>query len=127
MRGALSLARARDPALVGAFLWWAFDIGVLWMCFKAFGQAPPGGVVVMGYLTGTLGNVIPLPGGVGGVEGAMIGAFLGFDVDAALAVAAVLGYRAFEYWLPIIPGVFAYLRLRRTVRGWDADEITQSM
>jgi hypothetical protein len=38
-----------------------------------------------------------------------------------------VGYRAFEYWLPIIPGVFAYLRLLRTVRGWDADEITQSM
>jgi putative heme transporter len=127
VRGALSLARARDPALAGAILWWTFDIGVLWVCFKAFGQSPPGGVVVMGYLAGTLGNVIPLPGGLGGVEGAMIGAFLGFDVDAALAVAAVLGYRAFEYWLPIIPGVFSYLRLLRTVRDWDAGEITQSM
>jgi uncharacterized membrane protein YbhN (UPF0104 family) len=73
----------------------------------------------MGYLTGTLGNVLPLPGGLGGVEGAMIGSFLGFDADADLAVTAVLGYRAFQYWLPIIPGVVAYLRLLRTVRGWD--------
>jgi uncharacterized membrane protein YbhN (UPF0104 family) len=81
------------------------------VCFKAFGEPPPGGVVVMGYLTGTLGNVIPLPGGLGRVEGAMIGAFLGFDVKAGPAVAAVLGYRAFEYWLP----------------DWDAGEITQSM
>jgi uncharacterized protein (TIRG00374 family) len=83
------------------------------------------GVVVMGYLTGTLGN--PLPGGLGGVEGAMICAFLAFGVDPGLAVAAVLGYRAFEYWLPIIPGALAYVRLPRTVREWDDSEITQSM
>jgi uncharacterized membrane protein YbhN (UPF0104 family) len=42
-------------------------------------------------------------------------------------VAAVLGYRAFEYWLPILPGALAYVRLLRTVRKWDDSEITQSM
>ena len=120
VRDAVDLVRNRDTAVLGAFGWWAFDIGVLWACFEAFGESPPGGVVVMGYLAGTLGNVLPLPGGLGGVEGAMIGAFLAFGVDGGLAVTAVLGYRAFQYWLPIIPGVLAYLRLLRTVRGWEA-------
>jgi uncharacterized membrane protein YbhN (UPF0104 family) len=32
----------------------------------------------------------------------------------------VLAYRAFQYWLPIVPGVLAYLRLLRTVKGWEA-------
>jgi uncharacterized membrane protein YbhN (UPF0104 family) len=82
VRGALQLAPALDPALIGAFCWWAFDIGVLWACFEAFGKPPAGGVVVMAYLTGMLGNVLPLPGGLGGVEGAMIGAFLGFGASA---------------------------------------------
>jgi hypothetical protein len=41
--------------------------------------------------------------------------------------AAVLGCRAFEYWLPIVPGVLAYVPLLRTVREWDDSEITQSM
>jgi uncharacterized protein (TIRG00374 family) len=127
VRGAGCLARTRDPAVVGAGLWWAFDIGVLWVCFGAFGEPPAGGVVAMGYLAGTLGNVVPLPGGVGGVEGAMIGAFLGFHVDPELAVAAVLGYRAFEYWGPIVPGVLSYGRLRRTVKDWEQSEITQSV
>jgi uncharacterized membrane protein YbhN (UPF0104 family) len=126
VRGALDLVRARDSAVLGAFCWWAFDIGVLWACLEAFGEPPPGGVVVMAYLTGTLGNVLPLPGGLGGVEGAMIGALLGFDVDASLAVTAVLGYRAFQYWLPIIPGVLAYLRLVRTVRGWSEEPASGS-
>jgi uncharacterized protein (TIRG00374 family) len=126
VRGALTLASAirRSSA---AFFWWAFDIAVLCACFEAFGESPPGGAVVMGYLTGTLGNVVPLPGGLGGVAAAMIGAFLVFGVDPGLAVAAVLGYRAFEYWLPIVPGVLADVRLLRTVREWDDSEITQSM
>ena len=120
VREAVDLVRTRDPAVLGALGWWAFDVGVLWACFEAFGEPPPGGVLVMGYLAGTLGNVLPLPGGLGGVEGAMIGAFVGFGVDGGLAVAAVLGYRAFQYWLPIVPGVLAYIRLLRTVTGWDA-------
>jgi uncharacterized membrane protein YbhN (UPF0104 family) len=76
----------------------------------------------MAYFTGTLANVLPWPGGLGGVEGGMIGALLAFGVGSGLAVAAVLGYRAFEYWLPIIPGVLAYLRLMRTVRGWERED-----
>ena len=119
VRAAVELVRTRDTAVLGAAGWWAFDVGVLWACFEAFGQPPPGGVLVMGYLAGTLGNVLPLPGGLGGVEGAMIGAFVSFGVDGGLAVAAVLGYRACQYWLPIVPGVLAYLRLLRTVRSWD--------
>ncbi len=120
VRGALRLLRERDPALLGALGWWTFDVAVLAACFKAFGETPPGGVIVMAYFTGMLGNVLPLPGGLGGVEGGMIGAFLAFGVDGGLAVAAVLSYRAFAYWLPMVPGAFAYLRLTRTIAGWEA-------
>jgi uncharacterized protein (TIRG00374 family) len=119
VRGALALLRAHDPALLGALGWWAFDIGVVWACFHAFGETPPGGVIVMAYFAGQLGNVLPLPGGLGGVEGGMIGALLAFGVEGGLAVAVVLSYRAFAYWLPIVPGALAYMRLLRTVRDWD--------
>jgi uncharacterized protein (TIRG00374 family) len=119
VRGAVGLVRRRDPALLGALGWWAFDIGVLWACFQAFGGSPPGGVVVMAYLVGQCGNALPLPGGMGGVEGGMIGAFIAFGVPGGLAVTVVLSYRAFAYWLPIVPGVIAYARLRQTVKAWD--------
>ena len=49
----------------------------------------------------------------------MIGAFLAFDVAGGLAVVAVLTYRAIAFWLPTVPGVLAYLGLRRTVRAWE--------
>ena len=126
VRTALALLGRRDPILLGALGWWAFDVAVLWACLHAFGTAPPVGVLVMAYFTGMLGNVLPLPGGLGGVEGGMIGALIGFGIDGGLAVAAVLSYRAFAYWLPIPPGALAYLRLRRTVRLWEPERATAS-
>jgi uncharacterized membrane protein YbhN (UPF0104 family) len=118
VREAIEHLRSRDPALLGAVLYWAFQIAVLWAAFHAFGSSPPIAVLVQGFFIGMLGNLLPMPGGVGGVEGGMIGAFAAFGTDSGLAVVAVLVYRAFTFWLPLLPGVIAYFRLRRTVEGW---------
>lgn len=119
IREAICHLRSRDPALVGALAFWFFNIAVLWAAFRAFGDAPPTAVIVMAFFVGMLGNLLPLPGGIGGVDGGMIGAFAAFGVDAGLAVVAVLTYRGFAFWLPTIPGAIAYLQLRRTVHRWD--------
>jgi uncharacterized membrane protein YbhN (UPF0104 family) len=118
IRDAFDHLRSRDPALLGAVLFWAFQIAVLWAAFHAFGDSPPLAVLVQAFFIGMLGNLLPLPGGVGGVEGGMIGTFVAFGVDGNLAVVAVLVYRAFAFWLPLVPGVIAYFRLRRTVEVW---------
>ena len=118
MRDALEHARSRDPALTGAVLFWGFQILVLWAAFRAFGDSPPAAVLVQGFFVGMLGNLLPMPGGVGGVEGGMIASFVAFGVDGGLAVVAVLAYRAFTFWLPLIPGVIAYFQLRKTVERW---------
>jgi uncharacterized membrane protein YbhN (UPF0104 family) len=118
IRDAFRHVRSRDPALLGAILYWAFQIAVLWAAFHAFGDSPPLAVLVQGFFIGMLGNLLPMPGGVGGVEGGMIGTYVAFGVDGNLAVVAVLVYRAFTFWLPLVPGVIAYFRLRRTVEGW---------
>ena len=121
VRTAIHLVRERDLSLLGGVAWWGFDIAVLWACFHAFGGAPPPAVIVMSYFLGQLGNVLPLPGGIGGVDGAMIGAFSAFGISPALAVVSVLAYRAFAFWLPTLPGAVAYLQLRRTVHHWRDD------
>jgi uncharacterized membrane protein YbhN (UPF0104 family) len=118
IRDALAHVRSRDPALLGAILYWAFQIAVLWAAFHAFGDSPPLAVLVQGFFVGMLGNLLPMPGGVGGVEGGMIGTYVAFGVDGNLAVVAVLVYRAFTFWLPLVPGVIAYFRLRGTVEDW---------
>jgi uncharacterized protein (TIRG00374 family) len=118
IRTAIDLVRSRDPLLLGAVAWWGFDIAVLWACFHAFGASPPKGVIVMSYFVGMLGNTLPLPGGIGGVDGGMIGAFSAFGVNVQVAIVAVLAYRVFAFWLPTLPGAVAYLQLRRTVQRW---------
>jgi uncharacterized membrane protein YbhN (UPF0104 family) len=120
VRDAVRMIR-RDPvAALGAPVWWAFDIAVLWASFKAFGQPPSIAVIVMGYFVGTLGNLLPLPGGVGGVDGGIIAALVGFGVGGGIALLAVLTHRVFAFWLPTIPGGIAYLQLRRTVGRWQS-------
>jgi uncharacterized protein (TIRG00374 family) len=125
---ATELVAHPTPGLLGPAAYWAFDIGALWASFHAFGAAPPLAVVVMAYFVGTLANTIPIPGGVGGVEGGLIGSFIAFGVSGSDAVLAVLTYRAISYWLPLLPGSVAYFRLRRTVASWrregERDEAT---
>ena len=118
VRTALGLVRERRLGLLGAVGYWGFDIAVLGVSFKAFGATVAVAVLVMGYFLGTLGSLLPLPGGIGGVEGGMIGAFAAFGVSADRAVIAVLAYRAISFWLPTLPGVAGYATLRSTVRSW---------
>ena len=125
VRTAVSLIRSREPGLLGALAWWGFDICVLWAMFHAFGSPPPFTVIWMSYFVGTLGNLLPLPGGLGGVEGGMIGAFAAFGVDFNLSVLAVLSYRGISFWLPTLPGAVAYFQLRRTVARWRGDHAAQ--
>jgi uncharacterized protein (TIRG00374 family) len=110
VRLAIAHARMRDPALLGSLAYWAFNVAVLWASFRAFGEAPPWAVIVMAYFVGMLGNLLPLPGGVG--------ALIAFGVEGGLAVVAVLTYRAFAFWLPTLPGAIAFVQLQRTVHRW---------
>jgi uncharacterized membrane protein YbhN (UPF0104 family) len=121
VRAAWGLVRVRDLGLLGAAAWWACDMAVLWACFRAFNAPPPApAVLAMAYFIGMLGNLLPLPGGLGGVEGGMIGALVAFGTPLSAAIVAVLAYRAISFWLPTIPGVVAYVHLRRTVGRWRA-------
>ena len=122
VRGAIKLVRRNDPRILGAVGWWAFDIAVLWACLHAFEAKVTIPVIVMAYFVGMLANLLPLPGGIGGVDGGMIGALIAFDVPGSQAVVAVLSYRFFAFWLPTIPGAIAYFQLVRTVRGWNAED-----
>jgi uncharacterized membrane protein YbhN (UPF0104 family) len=118
---AVGFVRRRELGTLGALGYWTFDVATLWACLHAFGAPPPLAVVVMAYFVGTLANALPIPGGIGGVEGGMIGAFLAFGTPGSLAVLGVLSYRAVSFWLPTLPGALSYVRLRRTVAGWRAE------
>jgi uncharacterized membrane protein YbhN (UPF0104 family) len=126
-RTAVDLVGERQPGLLGAIAYWGFDIAALGCSFRAFGGHPAVAVLVLGYFLGTLGSLLPLPGGIGGVEGAMIGVFVAFGIGGGQAVIAVLAYRGISFWLPTLPGVAGYLALRRTVRHWEQSHPSASL
>lgn len=72
-----------------------------------------------------LGNLLPLPGGIGGVDGGMIAALAALGQSGGIAVAAVLTYRVFAFWLPTVPGFIAYFQLLGTVRRWRQERREQ--
>ncbi len=124
VRGAWSHVRRGDWVTFGAFIYWGAQVASLWAAFQAFGASPPLAVVTLGFFIGMLGNLLPLPGGVGGVDGGMIGALAALGAGSGqggVILAAVLTYRVFAFWLPTIPGFIAYLQLRRTVARWKEE------
>ncbi len=122
----IDVLRAPKPGLLGAVVYWALDIATLWAGFRAFGAMPPIAVLVLAYYVGQLANALPIPGGIGGVEGGMIGSFIAFGVNGSTAVLAVLGYRIISFWLPVLPGSVAYLQLRSAVSRWREQDQTAS-
>jgi uncharacterized protein (TIRG00374 family) len=119
-RLAISIVRDQPSVLLWSGVWWAFDVATLWACFHAFGDPPAAGTLVLCYFRGQMGNLLPLPGGVGGTEGGMVGAFAASGVDAGLALIAVVSYQVISTYLPALPGLRSYLDLRRRMRTWDA-------
>jgi uncharacterized protein (TIRG00374 family) len=116
------ILKERQIGLLGALLYWGFDIAVLDLSFRAFGHAVPVAVVIMCYFLGTLGSLLPLAGGVGGVEGGMFGAFVAFGVPAGTALIGTLAYRAISFWIPTLPGIVGWITLRKTVRHWQEED-----
>jgi uncharacterized membrane protein YbhN (UPF0104 family) len=114
----LSLLRRRPAGvLTGSFGYMAFDIGTLGGCFQAFGHSPSFGVLVVAYLIGQLGGLIPIPGGIGGIEAGLIGTFALYHGSVAESTAAVLAYRALQLWIPGVLGSIAFVHLRTTLKA----------
>jgi uncharacterized protein (TIRG00374 family) len=125
---AVALLRTRDwTVIAGSIGYWAFDNAVLWATFKAVGADVPLSVVLMGYLIGQLGGLLPLPGGVGGIDGGLIGTLIVYGAPAASTVAAVLAYRLILFWLPLIGGAIAFASLRRALDHAERRDLCEAI
>ena len=70
--------------------------------------------VIVVYLGGSaVASVSPTPGALGAVEAALVAGLTGVGVHAGPAVAGVLAFRLVTFWLPTVPGFFAFRAVRR--------------
>jgi uncharacterized protein (TIRG00374 family) len=107
------LLRGEWRVIAGSLGYWAFDNAVLWASLRAFGASPALTLVMMGYLIGQLGGLLPVPGGLGGIDAGLLGTLVLYGLPAATAAAAILAYRVILFWTPLILGAPAFLSLRK--------------
>jgi uncharacterized protein (TIRG00374 family) len=101
---------------------WLADIVSLALVFVALGTTPRVSALLVGFGVSQLATSIPVtPGGVGFVEGGMVGAFATLGYPAALATSVVVIYRVLETWLPTLAGIPMLLRQPPPV---DEDDTT---
>lgn len=120
--GAVLLQLRHDPGSVTrlgglALGYWAFDVACLVTMFYALGV--PVGVleILVAYGVATAAGTLPLtPGGIGVFEATMLGtlALLGVGSEATIPI---LGYRLFNFWLPIPLAVVFYPTLNSSPRS----------
>lgn len=112
-----------SPAVVlGSAGYMLFDIAVLGVCFPAFGNPLPAiDVLLLAYIIGQLGGLVPLPGGIGGLDLGLIGALVLYGVDATDAAVAVLAYRGLLLLVPALVGLPALAILRGRLRREEHD------
>ena len=85
------------------------------LCVRAFGGDASPLALVAAYLVGTaLGSLLPTPGGVGGIEAALVAGLLGAGMPVGPALTAVSTFRLLTFWLPILPGLAAFRHLRKS-------------
>jgi uncharacterized membrane protein YbhN (UPF0104 family) len=103
-----------DWRIIGAcaFLW--CDIAVLWCCFAAVGPVPPVTTLVLAYQIAYLSNLIPVPGGIGVLDGSFVAMFVLYGFSATHATSATLVYHGISLWVPAMWGTWTFILLRRT-------------
>lgn len=93
---------------------WLADLVCLIAAFVLLNIQLPWSGLLFAYCAAQLaGSIVPLPGGLGAVEGGLVGAFdlTGVPAGSALAVAVV--YRVITYWGVAILGLLELLLLAR--------------
>lgn len=92
----------------------ALEASVLWLVLGAFDIDLTPAQTIVAFGTATLIAGLPItPGGLGLVEGGLLGALGGFGFSAETVVAPILVYRIINYWLAAGVGLYVAGRIVR--------------
>lgn len=106
--------RALSRALAGGLVCWAGELLTVWAALRGFGLSLGFPSLVVGYATGYVSTMLPLPaGGAGGVDVASTYALTLVGVPLGPALLATLVQRLCTYWLPLLVAMLATPSIRR--------------
>jgi len=125
---ALGMGRLRSVRVLATLLaWvgcnWLADLVAFGLMLVAAGVRAPWPVIVLAYgLANVLATVPITPGALGLVEGAAVTTLHVAGVPTSVALLGVLGWRAVEYWLPMLAAlvVAPFLLVSTHRRGWTS-------
>lgn len=111
--------RSTIEAIASGLLYWLGDIACLYFVFLSLGHHVNFGILILGYCVSTLlGQISLIPGGLGVTEGSMSLMYSALGVPLSLAIAGVLIFRFFSFWIWIPIGLISYATLKRDNRSY---------
>ena len=114
LRSMLVAPRRYGLGIAGVSLYWLGDIACLWAALKIYNAELSTPALILAYATGYVLTRRSLPaGGAGLVEVLMTFALVWVGLPLAPALLGVVTYRAFNFWLPVIPALAALPAVRR--------------
>lgn len=111
----------RPWAIVGMLANPGFDFCAFYLGIASVGDPLPLSIMLMAYFIGQVGSLIPLPGGIGGVQGLAIGVLVAGGADASAATAGVLVWTGVALGTQIVWGMWQYIGLRKSIKQWQAE------
>jgi uncharacterized membrane protein YbhN (UPF0104 family) len=114
LRCLLGSPRSHGLGVIGVSLYWLGDIACLWAALKIYNAEISTPALILAYATGYVATRRSLPaGGAGLVEVMMTFALVWVGLPLAPALLGVVTYRAFSFWLPVIPALAALPAVKR--------------
>lgn len=112
----------RPAAITGMLANPGFDFVAFYLGIASVTEPIALPVMLMAYFIGQVGSLVPLPGGIGGVQGLAIAVLVAGGMEVHSATAGVLVWTGVALGTQIVWGMWQYWFLRKSIKRWQAED-----
>ena len=112
----------RPAAITGMLANPGFDFVAFYLGIASVTEPIALPVMLMAYFIGQVGSLVPLPGGIGGVQGLAIAVLVAGGMEVHSATAGVLVWTGVALGTQIVWGMWQYFFLRKSIKRWQAED-----
>ncbi len=112
----------RPAAITGMLANPGFDFVAFYLGVASVTEPIALPVMLMAYFIGQVGSLVPLPGGIGGVQGLAIAVLVAGGMEVHSATAGVLVWTGVALGTQIVWGMWQYWFLRKSIKRWQAED-----